>query len=308
MSQKPSAPFFSIVIPTYNRAQAVVKAVKSVLAQTYTNFEVLIVDDGSTDNTATAVKALLTQDKRVVYIYQKNQERSAARNNGVTHAKGKFICFLDSDDAFLPNHLTELNKTIAKHNNAIALYHVNGELKSGESTTPITFPKHVTGENVVEYVLIKAIIPTSFVCIAKEILEKHLFNIDLYVGEDRELWSRMVVDYPIIQSNQQTVLQYDLGDRTVDIANLKTATENLRTTQLIVKRLKTNLPGNLRRQILSSAYFKLAQSYVANKQSVKAIGYTLRAIITHQNKYTPSLIIFLIKALGLGSLLPARFK
>ena len=308
MSLQETAPFFSVIIPTYNRSKAVVKAIESVLKQTYTNFELLVIDDGSTDDTSIVMKTLSEQDNRIVYVFQENQERSAARNNGVALAKGEFICFLDSDDALLPNHLLELAKAIDSKNKATALYHVNGELRNAEKATQITFPEHMANENKLEYVLSTAIIPTSFVCISKEILEKHRFNTDLHVGEDRELWSRIVTEYPIILSNQQTVVQYDLGDRTVDISNLKTAKENLRTTQLILKHLKTDLPRRLQRQMLSSAYFKLAQSYDANNKFATSMGFTLRAIITHQNEYTPSLIIFLIKTSSLGFLLPARFK
>lgn len=308
MSLQETTPFFSVIIPTYNRSKAVVQAVESVLKQTYTNFEVLVIDDGSTDDTSTVTKTLSKQDKRIVYIFQENQERSAARNNGVAIAKGEFVCFLDSDDAFLPNHLALLAKTIDRKDKVVALYHVHGELRNREKATPITFPEHVENENKLKYVLSTAIIPTSFVCVSKEILEKIRFNTDLYVGEDRELWSRIVTEYPIILSNQQTVVQYDLGDRTVDISNLKTAKENLRTTQLILKRIKTDSPRRLQRQLLSSAYFKLAQSYGANNKSAISIAFTLRAIITHQNEYTPSLLIFLIKTSGLGFLLPSRFK
>jgi glycosyltransferase involved in cell wall biosynthesis len=308
MSLQETAPFFSVIIPTYNRSKAVVKAIESVLKQTYTNFEVLVIDDGSTDNTSIVTKTLSEQDNRIVYIFQENQERSAARNNGVAIAKGEFVCFLDSDDALLPNHLAQLAETIDRKHKAIALYHVHGELRNKEKATPITFPEHVENENNLNYVLSTAIIPTSFVCVSKEILEKHRFNTDLYVGEDRELWSRIVTEYPIILSNQQTVVQYDLGDRTVDISNLKTAKENLRTTQLILKRIKTDLPRKLQKQMLSSAYFKLAQSYDANNKYAISMAFTLRAIITHQNEYTPSLVIFLIKTSGLSFLLPSRFK
>jgi glycosyltransferase involved in cell wall biosynthesis len=308
MSLPQTDPFFSVIIPTYNRSKAVVKAVESVLEQTFSSFEVIVVDDGSSDDTSEALNPLLEQDSRIIYVFQENQERSAARNNGVVVAKGEFICFLDSDDVLQVNHLLELAKTIDSKNKAIALYHVNGELRSADKVTQITFPEHVANESKLEYVLSTAIISTSFVCISKEILKKHRFNTDLYVGEDRELWSRIVTEYPIILSNQQTVVQYDLGDRTVDISNLKTAKENLRTPQLILKRVKTNLPRRLQSQMLSSAYFKLAQSYDANNKFATSMVFTLRAIITHQNKYTPSLIIFLIKTSGLGFLLPTRFK
>jgi len=106
--------FFSIVIPTYNRSSQVKEAVYSVLNQTFTSFEVIVVDDGSSDDTEQVVSSIMTLDSRVRYVYQENKERGAARNHGISLAKGKWICFLDSDDIFLPIHLEEIYREIKK--------------------------------------------------------------------------------------------------------------------------------------------------------------------------------------------------
>jgi glycosyltransferase involved in cell wall biosynthesis len=90
------SPFFSIILPTYNRASFISKAIESVIDQLYNKWELIILDDGSTDNTKEIV--LSFNDDRIRYIYQENKERSAARNNGIRNAKGEYICFLDSDD------------------------------------------------------------------------------------------------------------------------------------------------------------------------------------------------------------------
>lgn len=97
-------PTVTIIIPVYNGEDYIAEAIESVLAQAYTTLECLIVDDGSTDRTADIVKGY---GERVRYIYQKNSERSAARNNGIAHASGKYVCFLDADDILLPIKLTE---------------------------------------------------------------------------------------------------------------------------------------------------------------------------------------------------------
>ena len=93
----PANPLVSIITPTYNRADFIEQAVNSVLAQTYTNFELLIVDDGSTDNTRDLLEPALT-DSRVRYFRQENQGQSVARNWALSEAKGDFVCFLDSDN------------------------------------------------------------------------------------------------------------------------------------------------------------------------------------------------------------------
>lgn len=91
-------PLVSVITPCYNQGKYLAEAIDSVLAQTYTNWELFIVDDGSTDNSAEVAKAYATKDTRIHYIYQSNSGPSAARNYGVRESKGKYIHFLDGDD------------------------------------------------------------------------------------------------------------------------------------------------------------------------------------------------------------------
>ncbi len=93
-------PLVSIIIPVYNGERFVGRAIECALGQTYTNIEVIVVDDGSTDGTAETVRAF--QDPRVRYIYQKNARQGVARNNGIRNCKGEYITFLDADDQYLP--------------------------------------------------------------------------------------------------------------------------------------------------------------------------------------------------------------
>lgn len=107
-------PFFSIIIPTYNRAGFIAETLRSVLAQTFGAFEILVVDDGSTDNTGEVVGQF--SDPRLQYFRKPNAERGAARNYGIDRAKGEYLIFLDSDDRFHPQHLQTLHAALAKQN------------------------------------------------------------------------------------------------------------------------------------------------------------------------------------------------
>src|SRR5258708_37950971 len=107
-------PFFSVIIPTYNRAPLIKATVLSVLKQHFEDFEIILVDDGSTDDTEDIVNNL--NEPRVMYLKKENEERGAARNAGVKIAKGKYITFLDSDDRFYPEHLAEAHKFIIDQN------------------------------------------------------------------------------------------------------------------------------------------------------------------------------------------------
>lgn len=98
-----NSPRFSIIIPTYNRRKLLQRAVESVLAQNYDNWELIIVDDGSIDHTKEYVYSI--KNDRVQYYYQENNGESSARNLGLKKSKGQYICFVDSDDKILPNYL-----------------------------------------------------------------------------------------------------------------------------------------------------------------------------------------------------------
>ena len=94
---------FSIVIPAYNRAKFLPRAINSVLKQDVSNWELIIVDDGSTDETGKIAKQY--NDRRIKYVYQENKGEAGARNTGIKNAKATYICFLDSDDEYLEHHL-----------------------------------------------------------------------------------------------------------------------------------------------------------------------------------------------------------
>ncbi len=100
--------FFSIIIPTFNRAGLIVSTINSVLKQNYNDFEIIVVDDGSTDSTKEVILKKIGRNSNIKYYHQENSERGAARNYGVQKATGEYIVFLDSDDIMHQNHLTVL--------------------------------------------------------------------------------------------------------------------------------------------------------------------------------------------------------
>lgn len=114
-------PFFSVIITTYNRKMLLKRALQSLIQQTQTDWEGIIIDDGSTDNTESEIKPFL-DDSRLQFIYQKNTGYSLAKNSGIFLAKGKYITFLDSDDEYLLNHLNTRKQILAQHPEIDFLY------------------------------------------------------------------------------------------------------------------------------------------------------------------------------------------
>jgi glycosyltransferase involved in cell wall biosynthesis len=108
-------PKVSIIIPTYNRADLLPRAVQSVINQTYKDWELLIVDDGSADNTKEVVEKFAKKDPRIKYFYEENKGQGAARNLGIKNAQGEYIAFLDSDDEWLSEKLEKQINFLESH-------------------------------------------------------------------------------------------------------------------------------------------------------------------------------------------------
>lgn len=119
---KVNSPRVSIIIPTYNRSEMIVECLESVFSQTYADYEVIVVDDGSTDNTEAALKPFLD---RITYIKHENKGNAAARNSGLAIAKGQLIAFLDSDDLWLPDKLRRDVECLDSHS-AVDMVCANG--------------------------------------------------------------------------------------------------------------------------------------------------------------------------------------
>ncbi len=186
----------SVVIPTYNGAKYIVSAINSVLQQSYQDFEIIIIDDGSTDNTRETVEQMT--DERVRYFYQANQGPSAARNRGVELSRGEFIAFLDSDDLWRPDKL-EIQLNAFKQHPHVDLIFSNIEMcyeKSGAKFIK-KFPNFANKELLLKNLLI---IPMNTVPYPSTVLVKKdaliragLFDKDIIVCEDWDLWLRMAV-------------------------------------------------------------------------------------------------------------------
>ncbi|MEO9210064.1 MAG: glycosyltransferase family A protein [Ginsengibacter sp.] len=115
-------PFFTVVIASYNRALLVKRAIESLLVQTETNWEAIIIDDGSSDDTAFQIVPFLRLNRNIEYIYQDNKGAGTSKNTGIFKAKGEFITFLDSDDEYLPEHLSS-RKEILLNNPSLSFLH-----------------------------------------------------------------------------------------------------------------------------------------------------------------------------------------
>lgn len=190
-----NSPIVSVVIPTYNRREWLLEAIDSALAQTYSNLEVIVIDDGSTDGTG---EALTRYGERIGYLWQENQGESAARNRGIEMARGAYIALLDSDDVW-ETHKLQRQVAVLEAEPEVGLAFClatmidqNGEALPGLMGTvsaqpELTFANLCLGNFVIA--------GGSTAVVRRDILKKiGGFDIQIQYGEDWDLWLRMILE------------------------------------------------------------------------------------------------------------------
>jgi len=164
------APFFSVVIPTYNCAEFLERALKTVFSQTYQNFEVIVVDNSSTDNTNNVLKSFA--DNRLIVIKVNNHGNIAySRNKGIRISKGNWVAFLDSDDVWKTNKLEKAKDAINHNPQFILVCHDEWHVDNGETNIRLKYGP--AGPDMYERLLFEGnCISTSAVCLRKDIAVK----------------------------------------------------------------------------------------------------------------------------------------
>jgi len=192
-SERNSAPAVSVIIPAYNATAYICDALESVFAQTCTNFEVIVINDGSPD-TDEFERAIAPYRRRIVYLKQENRGPSAARNAGIKYARGEYVAFLDADDAWYPTYLAEQMR-ILEATPSLDLIYSDLLLYTDSVSTGIPYMQKcpskgpVTFESVLQE---HCQIPTSNAVARKRaVIEAGLFDEQFWRSEDFDLWLRM---------------------------------------------------------------------------------------------------------------------
>jgi glycosyltransferase involved in cell wall biosynthesis len=182
----------SVVIPAYKSSQFIAAAVESVLQQTFSDYEIIVVNDGSPD-APDMETALQPFSSKLLYLSQQNHGPSSARNLGIRSARGHYIAFLDSDDVWLSHHLADQIGHFAKDSRVGLVYANNAQIKDGEHLQNAfdRFPQQapVTLDGLLQY---RCIVNTSSVVVLREaLLEAGLFDEEMWRCEDFDLWLRL---------------------------------------------------------------------------------------------------------------------
>lgn len=209
------SPKVSIIIPTYNRAHLIERAVKSALNQTYQDFEIIIIDDGSTDNTETVINKFQQKDNRIVYLkHGKNRGGSTARNTGINASRGEYTAFLDSDDEWLPEKLEKQVNVFQKlpENTGVLYsgYYIVLE-KNGKILKEIS---PIVKGDVYKEILKGCILGSPTPLIRRTCFEKSgLFDETLFSCEDWDMWIRIAKYYEFDFLKETLAKYYIHGDQ-----------------------------------------------------------------------------------------------
>ncbi len=280
-------PRVSVVIPTYNRENYITETIESVLAQTYRDFEIIVVDDGSTDNTRQAV-GTFRDDSRVNYIYQENQGVSAARNTAIRASRGEYIAILDSDDIWLKDALEKRVEVLDKYP-GVGLVFGQSRLMDADGTVyRVRGSSFMNSSGIVDRTAqIKEllfgcnILPSASMIRGSCFDEVGVFHNDLTFAEDRLLFIRLTKRYQVAYISEPLVkyrihpgsLQFNADPRTVEKAYALMLHEVFDDPALASRfaSWKSQIYGYAYRRVAAYAYgkdMKMTRRYLA--KSVRA--------------------------------------
>ena len=203
----------SVIIPTYNREETIIDSINSVLMQTYTNLEIIIIDDGSTDNTEPLISNL--NDSRIKYIkLNENKGSSFARNEGIKIASGKYITFQDSDDIYRLDKIERQYKNLIKKKSdfdfCMVCLHFNNSFEA-------IFPREYQHKKIVRKKMLEELcngnfISTQSIFVKNEVIKDNLFDINFPRLQDYDLVLRILPKYKVSYSKQVLVDLYRKKD------------------------------------------------------------------------------------------------
>ena len=278
-------PFFSIVIPTFNREAHIAAAVQSALNQSYENFEVIVVDDGSTDNTGDVVRRIA--DKRLCYHAKQNEERAVARNTGAGLSRGAYVTFLDSDDVLYENHLATAKSFIEEHGSR-EIFHLGFEIV--DSRTGATKLPKALGENVNRQLIDGNGLSCNGVFLRRDIAVENPFNPDRSLSgtEDYELWLRLASRYTIHCDARVTSAILDHEGRSVVTTDRRRLEARIETLERSVKADSAFMDfyGDRLDRFMANNRLYIALHLALSKQDrVGAVAYLFRSL-----RYWPGVV------------------
>ena len=280
-------PFFSVIIPLYNREKTIERAIRSVLNQTFQNFEIIVVDDCSSDTSSDIVKRLIEKDSRIIYLRNDvNSERCISRNLGIKASQGKYICFLDSDDYHLPFHLERLNEQILLEGYPLGFLFTSAWNESEEGIRSKRVCPAISTSNLYHYFLNYTVNPQRW-CVESSIAKQLLFDTNITICEDLDFTLRLIQQgYPIYQILEETTVYVASLDSFTHGDKHKWEKELFYLKRIFSKpELKNILPNSDTKRLLSMCNYQLAYKAFHNQEHLTTIKYVLKSLFIYPKGY-----------------------
>ncbi len=272
-------PFFSIIIPTYNREKHIKETISSVIIQSFEDFELLVIDNKSQDNTAEIVSSF--NDSRIqFYQNDENYERCYSRNRGIQLAKGKYILLLDSDDLFEYDHLDNWYQFILAQGDKSDCFYVSDKKILKDVFLIQKNPRLLIDLHPVTYFFLNPIIPGQ-VCLSAEILKKYQFRNDLLILEDAALWMELAFDHPVVFNNITSFIYRLHEDNSVNEYVYNAYYKRLKAIRILLKenRFSRLLPKRSIRFSLNACYLGIIRYHNANSSRFIRFSWVIRSIL-----------------------------
>ncbi len=294
--------FFSVIIPTYNKGAFVNRAIQSVLNQSFKDFELIVVDNNSTDKTLEILSDLKADD--FILVHEKNQGVAYARNRGIAEARGTYICFLDADDTYEIQHLEHLAELIKKNpgiavvSNRYEIVSIHGnKIKNTYHPNWLNINSHSLNNLFHSYSIGTPMINTNTVAISKKILlEVGSYDVQLNVAEDIDLWIRLALKTNFyIGEYFGTTYYHNVTHKSSDGLNIASYEHFLNKINALFETNKTILPlQNWFDAFKSKMIFGIVFSCIKLGNQKEAIKWIQKDSLKYQNQIK----VLLLKAMS----------
>jgi glycosyltransferase involved in cell wall biosynthesis len=284
-------PLISVIIPAHNRAGLLPRAIRSILSQTYDNYEAVIADDCSTDNTEEVVKSF--KDERIVYVrHNRNRGANAARNTGIRLARGRFIAFLDSDDEYLPRKLERTVEILNDSLPDVGVVYSCVLRTRGEGRGMIKcLDRGISGNIYIQELL------ANYVCIdtalvRKECFSKELFDEDLPGYQDWDLFIRLARHYKFVYIDEPLAIWHHEDTR-------ERISNNLRSVIVANKRFLEKYGEDLKAfpKQHSDFFYRIGHNCCKLGETKEGRSY-LRRSLAHYPLNTKAMMALALSSLG----------
>lgn len=272
-----SIPFFSVIMPVYNRSKFLDFSITSVLEQDFTDFELICIDDKSTDDSLKLIEKYVAKDQRVkIYRHTENSGRCAARNSGLKMATAKWVCFLDSDDFYLRNHLSVFHKLIFRFPNLDAF----ATLKEITSTQIVKQPE--ASDEKLSLIRLQNLISTNLfspnvLCYNREKIKITFGDENIPVSEDWLFARNLLAETNVVKTSVVTTILSEHPDRTMNTQNINEIVKwNEYTGMLFSNHPK--LTKQLSDSVKSITYLLCANMLISNGNKKDSVSFFKKSL------------------------------